>query len=80
MAFVTLIVPAEILSAPAHGTIQYHPSLLPRHRGRSAVNWPIIKGETETGLTVFWPDGGIDTGDVLLQRATPISARRSIWS
>ena len=80
MAFVTLIVPAEILSAPAHGTIQYHPSLLPRHRGRSAVNWPIIKGETETGLTVFWPDGGIDTGDVLLQRATPISATDTLGS
>jgi len=73
MAFVTLIVPAEFLSAPTHGTIQYHPSLLPRHRGRSAINWPVIKGETETGLTVFWPDGGIDTGDVLLQWRTPIS-------
>ena len=73
MAFVTLIVPAEFLAVPTLGTIQYHPSLLPRHRGRSAINWPIIKGETETGLTVFWPDGGIDTGDILLQRATPIS-------
>lgn len=73
MAFVTVIVPAEFLSAPTHGSIQYHPSLLPRHRGRSAINWPVIKGETETGLTIFWPDGGIDTGDVLLQRRTPIS-------
>ena len=68
MAFVTQIVPAGFLSVPTHGTIQYHPSLLPRHRGRSAINWPVINGETETGLTVFWPDGGIDTGDVLLQR------------
>ena len=73
MAFVTLIVPAEFLAVPTHGTIQYHPSLLPRHRGRSAINWPVIKGEQETGLTVFWPDGGIDTGDVLLQKRTPIS-------
>jgi methionyl-tRNA formyltransferase len=73
MAFVTLIVPAAFLTVPTHGTIQYHPSLLPRHRGRSAINWPIIKGEAETGLTVFWPDGGIDTGDILLQRSTPIA-------
>ena len=80
MAFVTLIVPAEFLSVPTHGTIQYHPSLLPLHRGRSAINWPVIKGETETGLTVFWPDGGIDTGDVLLQRRTPISATDTLGS
>jgi methionyl-tRNA formyltransferase len=80
MAFVTLIVPQELLSVPTRGTIQYHPSLLPRHRGRSAINWPVIKGETETGLTVFWPDGGIDTGDVLLQRTTPISATDTLGS
>ena len=80
MAFVTLIVPPEFLSVPTQGTIQYHPSLLPRHRGRSAINWPVIKGETETGLTVFWPDGGIDTGDVLLQRTTPISGTDTLGS
>jgi methionyl-tRNA formyltransferase len=80
MAFVTLIVPAEFLAAPTHGTIQYHPSLLPLHRGRSAINWPVIKGESETGLTVFWPDGGIDTGDILLQRRTPISETDTLGS
>ena len=80
MAFVTPIVSREFLSVPARGTIQYHPSLLPRHRGRSAINWPVIKGETETGLTVFWPDGGIDTGDVLLQRTTPISETDTLGS
>ena len=80
MAFVTLIVPQEFLGVPTRGTIQYHPSLLPRHRGRSAINWPVIKGETETGLSVFWPDGGIDTGDVLLQRTTPISETDTLGS
>jgi methionyl-tRNA formyltransferase len=80
MAFVTLIVPAEFLAAPTRGTINYHPSLLPLHRGRSAINWPVIKGETETGLTVFWPDGGIDTGDILLQKRTPISATDTLGS
>jgi len=72
MAFVTDILPDEVFSIPAKGTIQYHPSLLPLHRGSSAMNWPIIFGATETGLTVFWPDSGIDTGPVLLQKRTPI--------
>ena len=73
MAFVTLFVPEEFLNIPTHGSIQYHPSLLPAYRGPSAINWPIIKGEKETGLSIFWPDNGLDTGDVLLQKKTPIS-------
>ena len=72
MAFVTLFVPEEFLNLPTHGSIQYHPSLLPAYRGASAINWPIIKGETETGLSIFWPDNGLDTGDVLIQKKTPI--------
>jgi methionyl-tRNA formyltransferase len=80
MAFVTLVVPKEFLDVPSEGTIQYHPSLLPRHRGRSSINWPIIQGETETGLSIFWPDDGLDTGDVLLQKTTPISATDTLGS
>ena len=76
MAFVTLFVPEEFLNIPTHGSIQYHPSLLPAYRGPSAINWPIIKGETETGLSIFWPDNGLDTGDVLLQKKTPIGPHR----
>jgi methionyl-tRNA formyltransferase len=72
MAFVTLVIPEPFLRIPTHGTINYHPSLLPKHRGRSAINWPIIEGETETGLTVFWPDAGLDTGEILLQKTTPV--------
>jgi methionyl-tRNA formyltransferase len=72
MAFVTLFVPEEFLNAPTHGSIQYHPSLLPAYRGASAINWPIIKGEKETGLSIFWPDNGLDTGDILVQKKTPI--------
>ena len=60
MAFVTLFVPEEFLNAPTHGSIQYHPSLLPAYRGASAINWPIIKGEKETGLSIFWPDNGLE--------------------
>ena len=80
MAFVTLVVPREFLDIPTHGTIQYHPSLLPRHRGRSSINWPLIMGETETGLSIFWPDDGLDTGDVLLQKTTPISPDDTLGS
>src|SRR6516164_7322930 len=80
MAFVTLFVPEEFLNIPTHGSIQYHPSLLPAGRGASAINWPIIQGETETGLSIFWPDNGLDTGDVLLQKKTPISDSDSLGS
>jgi len=72
MAFVTDILPDSILDYPRLGTIQYHPSLLPRHRGGSAINWAVINGETKTGITIFWPDKGIDTGPVLLQREADI--------
>tara|TARA_Y100000588_G_C14232326_1_gene915808 strand:+ start:107 stop:1021 length:915 start_codon:yes stop_codon:yes gene_type:complete len=74
MAFVTLIVPEEFLNIPTKGSIQYHPSLLPRHRGPSSINWPIIQGETTTGLSIFWPDNGLDTGPNLLQKTVSIDA------
>ena len=80
MAFVTDIVPDEILEAPAQGTIQYHPSLLPLHRGPSSINWPIIQGETKTGLTIFWPDKGLDTGPILLQKETEIGPDDTLGS
>ena len=72
MAFVTDIVPESILNYPKLSTIQYHPSLLPRHRGGSAINWAVINGETRTGLTIFWPDKGIDTGPILLRKEVDI--------
>ncbi|HEU5016816.1 MAG TPA: methionyl-tRNA formyltransferase [Pseudolabrys sp.] len=80
MAFVTLFVPEEFLNIPTHGSIQYHPSLLPAYRGASAINWPIILGEKETGLSIFWPDNGLDTGDILLQKTTPISDTDTLGS
>jgi methionyl-tRNA formyltransferase len=80
MAYVTLFVPEEFLNVPSKGSIQYHPSLLPKFRGPSSINWPIIKGETETGLSIFWPDNGLDTGDILLQKKTPIGADDTLGS
>jgi len=73
MAFVTVIIPESILFYPKLGTIQYHPSLLPKHRGGSAINWAIINGETKTGISIFWPDKGLDTGPILLQKEVEIS-------
>ena len=80
MAFVTLFVPEDFLTIPTHGSIQYHPSLLPAYRGASAINWPIIKGEKETGLSIFWPDNGLDTGDILIQKKTPIDPTDTLGS
>ena len=80
MAFVTDIMPASILNYPGLGTIQYHPSLLPRHRGGSAINWAIIQGETKTGISIFWPDAGIDTGPILLQKEADISPNDTLGS
>lgn len=72
MAFVTDILPESVFSQAKLGTIQYHPSLLPLHRGSSAMNWPIIFGSTHSGLTIFRPDKGIDTGPVILQKHVEI--------
>ena len=80
MAFVTDFLPDEVFATPTQGTIQYHPSLLPAHRGISSMNWPIINAETETGLSVFWPDKGIDTGPVLLQKRCEIGPDDTVGS
>ena len=80
MAYVTDIVPAEIIEAPSRGTIQYHPSLLPLHRGPSSINWAVINGDTETGLSIFWPDEGLDTGPILMQKRVDIGPDDTVGS
>jgi len=80
MAFVLQFAPQEFVNIPKHGTIQYHPSLLPKYRGPSSINWPIIKGETETGLTIFRPTDGLDEGAVVLQKTTPIGPDDTLGS
>ena len=80
MAFVLQFAPQEFVSIPKHGTIQYHPSLLPKYRGPSSINWPIIKGDTETGLTIFRPTDGLDEGAVILQKTTPIGPDDTLGS
>src|SRR6185436_6432168 len=73
MAFVLQFAPQEFVNIPKHGTIQYHPSLLPKYRGPSSINWPISRGEKKTGLTIFRPTDGLDEGAVILQKETPVS-------
>lgn len=80
LAFVTLIVPERILYAPRYKSICFHPSLLPRHRGASGINWAIIDGDAETGVTWFWPDAGIDTGPILVQKRVPIAENETVGS
>jgi methionyl-tRNA formyltransferase len=68
LAFVTVILPSEIVDGPPHGSLCFHPSLLPKYRGGNALAWQIIEGEAETGVSVFRPDAGVDTGPLVVQR------------
>jgi methionyl-tRNA formyltransferase len=78
MAYVLLFVPQPVITAPTYGSIQYHPSLLPMHRGPSSINWPIALGATKTGLTIFYPNDGLDEGDILLQKECDIGPDETI--
>ena len=80
MAFVLQFAPQEFVSIPKHGTIQFHPSLLPKYRGPSSINWPISRGDTETGLTIFRPTDGLDEGAVILQKRTPVGDNDTLGS
>ena len=79
-AFVTDIVRKRVLKAATLGAIQYHPSMLPRHRGRAAMNWPIISGSPTTGMSIFWVDEGIDTGPILSQQEVEIGPEDTVGS
>jgi methionyl-tRNA formyltransferase len=68
------ILPDWMLSAPRRGCINVHSSLLPKYRGAAPINWAIVHGETETGVTIMQMDVGMDTGDILRQGATAIGA------
>jgi methionyl-tRNA formyltransferase len=67
-----LILPQVILDAPTQGCLNIHASLLPRWRGAAPIHRAIMAGDAETGICIMQMDAGLDTGDVLLQRATPI--------
>jgi methionyl-tRNA formyltransferase len=78
MAYVLQFAPDSFTQLPRLGTIQFHPSLLPRYRGPSSINWPIIRGDTKTGLTIFRPNEGLDEGPVVLQKECDIGPDETI--
>lgn len=78
MAYVLQFAPQSFVTIPKHGTIQYHPSLLPKYRGPSSINWPIVRGDTQTGLTIFRPNDGLDEGPIILQKTCDIGPDDSL--
>src|SRR5689334_19636415 len=80
MAYVTQFVPQDFCTIPTFGTIQFHPSLLPLHRGASSMSWAIICGRTETGFSIFRPSDGLDEGPVILKRAVRIEPEDTLGS
>ena len=81
LPFTTVILPPEIIDAPRYRSVCFHPSVLPAFRGGSALAWQIIEGAEESGISVFQPDEGVDTGPLYLQRTgVPISATDTMAS
>lgn len=80
MAYVLQFAPQAFVNIPKHGTIQYHPSLLPMYRGPSSINWPVIKGDQQTGLTIFRPTDGLDEGPIVLQKTVEIGPEDTLGS
>ena len=78
MAYVLQFAPDVFTQIPRLGTIQFHPSLLPKYRGPSSINWPIIRGDTRTGLTIFRPNEGLDEGPIVLQKECDIGPDETI--
>ena len=66
------ILPQALLDIPDHGCLNVHTSLLPKYRGAAPIQWAIVDGEAETGVTIMKMDAGLDTGDVLSETRTPI--------
>lgn len=68
LPFCSQFIPMEVIDGAQYGSICYHPSVLPRHRGASAISWTLIEGDTIAGFTIFWADDGLDTGPILLTK------------
>ncbi len=71
------LLPEEILNAPQHGSINVHSSLLPKYRGAAPINWAILNGEAETGVTIMYMAKELDAGDIILQKSTSIGAEEN---
>jgi len=80
MPYCSQFIPLEVVNFPEHKSICYHPSILPKHRGASAISWTLIEGDTRGGFTIFYPDDGLDTGNILLTRECPVSVNDTVDS
>ncbi|XP_012859508.1 mitochondrial 10-formyltetrahydrofolate dehydrogenase [Echinops telfairi] len=78
LPFCSQFIPMEVIDGPKHGSIIYHPSVLPRHRGASAINWTLIMGDKQAGFSIFWADDGLDTGPILLQRSCDVEPNDTV--
>uniref|UniRef100_A0A2I4CPS7 10-formyltetrahydrofolate dehydrogenase n=1 Tax=Austrofundulus limnaeus TaxID=52670 RepID=A0A2I4CPS7_AUSLI len=78
MPFCSQFIPMNVIDHPKHGSIIYHPSILPLHRGASAINWTLIHGDQKAGFTVFWADDGLDTGPILLQKECAVEPNDTV--
>ncbi|XP_069847888.1 mitochondrial 10-formyltetrahydrofolate dehydrogenase isoform X2 [Dipodomys merriami] len=78
LPFCTQFIPMDVIDSPRHGSIIYHPSILPRHRGASAINWTLVMGDKKAGFSVFWADDGLDTGPILLQRSCDVEPNDTV--
>uniref|UniRef100_A0A3P8UCI8 10-formyltetrahydrofolate dehydrogenase n=1 Tax=Amphiprion percula TaxID=161767 RepID=A0A3P8UCI8_AMPPE len=78
MPFCSQFIPMNVIDNPKHGSIIYHPSILPLHRGASAINWTLIQGDKKAGFSVFWADDGLDTGPILLQRECAVEPNDTV--
>lgn len=80
LPYCSQFIPMEVINYPRFQSICYHPSLLPRHRGASSINWTLICGDTEAGLTIFYADDGLDTGPILLQERCSVNENDTVDS
>lgn len=80
LPFCNQFVPMEVINLPRFKSINYHPSLLPRHRGAASINWTLIEGDKEAGLTIFWTDDGLDTGPILMKRSCFVAPNDTVDS
>ncbi|XP_033888070.2 mitochondrial 10-formyltetrahydrofolate dehydrogenase [Acipenser ruthenus] len=78
LPFCSQFIPMNVIDHPKHGSIIYHPSILPAHRGASAINWTLIHGDKKAGFSIFWADDGLDTGPILLQRECPVEPNDTV--
>jgi len=80
MPFCSQFIPMDVIDHPKHGSIVYHPSILPRHRGASAINWTLMEGDQKGGFSIFYADDGLDTGPVILQKSVDIEPNETVDS